>query len=201
MGKLDAEAGGPRQQERAEREWAAERERSGHDRSDQTEARESETNQKAVQPASEATGGQNKEDASSAQDAVKLEGLTITKEDARRQEIKDVTGEVLASRGRKLEVTSEHRDNSTAHQQGAIDYRSKNISSEERHEEAKEVSEALGEHHTVVVETVHRPEPGAEGPTAQIDTAYRDGQEGKTRVKEVKATETHTHVQPDLPKN
>lgn len=112
-----------------------------------------------------------------------------------REHIETTTSEVLDGRGRELEVTSRHRDDSTAHQRGAIDYRSNDISSSERHEEAREVSRALGNNHQVVVEEVHRAE-GGYGPSAQQNTTYQGGERGASRWGDVKATGTHTHVQP-----
>jgi hypothetical protein len=192
-GVLSAEAGGPKQHERAVREWATERERAGHERPDRPEARPSGSAQNtAPKPAEKASP--------KTADVRNLPALTITKEAARRQEIKDVTGATLGSRGRQMVATSEHRDNSPAHQNGAIDFRSKDLSPEDRHHEAKAVSKALGSHHTVVVEEPHAPAPGAEGPKGQVNTAYRDGKKGNTRVTEIKASATHTHVQPDVPK-
>jgi len=185
-GVLSAEAGGPKQHERAVREWAAEKERASHERPDRPDSRASKPVEKASPKAAEVRT---------------LPGMTVTKESARRQEIKDVTHATLDSRGRQMVVTSEHRDNSQAHKNGAIDIRSKDLSPEQRQSEAKAVSKALGSRHTVVVEETHAPAPRAEGPKAQVNTAYRDGKKGNTRVTEMKASATHTHVQPDVPKD
>jgi hypothetical protein len=122
--------------------------------------------------------------------------MTITKEDARRQEIEDVVHEIP----RQPAIKSRHRDDSAAHKRGAIDYSSKDLTEAERHEEARQLSDALGSKgigHTVVVEEVHVREPGTEGPSGQVNTAYRDGVQGNVRVGEAKATATHTHVQPE----
>jgi hypothetical protein len=129
-----------------------------------------------------------------------LEGMTVTKAEARGQTIKDVSKEVVERGGRPFVVKSEGRSDSAAHQRGAIDIRSKDITSAERHEEAKTLSKELGKEHTVVVEEVHARAAGTQGPEAQVNTAYRDGVEGRTRVGEIKATATHTHAQPELPR-
>ncbi len=112
--------------------------------------------------------------------------------------IKQSAQPIVESSNRAFRVTSEQRDDSPAHQRGAIDYRSKDIPSEQRHTEAAAVSRALGPDHTVVVEEVHRPAPGAQGPSAQTNTAFRNGVQGNERVGQDKATATHTHVQPEV---
>lgn len=182
--RVDAEAGGPKQKERAEKEVLAERERLERSRPD----REVRTEPTSQSP-----------------DVRTIELLTISKPDVRRQHIEDVARTVLESHGRDLKVTSGARTNSPAHRAGALDFSSKDLSAEQRHAEAKAVSKNLGhtfdsKKHTVIVEEVHRPEPGALGPSANIHTAYRDGQRGNTRVKELADPHqaTHTHVQPDV---
>lgn len=118
----------------------------------------------------------------------------------RRQHIKDT---VNATATRPITVTSEHRDNSAAHRRGAIDIRSKDISTEARHTEARQISKALGKDHTVVVEEVHRVDHkrGQHGPEAQVNTAYRDGNKGSTRTMAIPKSDsaTHTHIQPEVP--
>ena len=96
-------------------------------------------------------------------------------------------------------ITSRDRTSppSAAHDRGAVDFRSNNVSPTTRHSEARELSNSLGRKNTVVVEEVHRPNRGAEGPSVQVNTAYRDGTQGNTRVGPVRATQTHTHVQPE----
>lgn len=112
--------------------------------------------------------------------------------------IKETARPIVESSNREFRVTSEHRDNSPAHQRGAIDYRSNDVPSEQRHTEAAAVSRALGPNHTVVVEDVHLPAPGAQGPSAQTNTAFRNGVQGNERLGQDKATATHTHVQPEV---
>lgn len=112
-----------------------------------------------------------------------------------RSNIESTTQRVLEDRGRELDVTSRHRDDSPAHARGAIDYSSKDLSTTERHEEAREVSRALGDNHQVIVEEVHRA-AGGHGPAAQENTTYQGGDKGATRWGAVKASGTHTHVQP-----
>jgi hypothetical protein len=127
------------------------------------------------------------------------EGITITKPEARRQVIEDKVAEVP----RQPVVTSRDRTTppSPAHDRGALDYRSNDISQQARHQEAQELSKSLGPTHTVVVEEVHRPAVGAQGPAAQVNTAYRNGAEGKTHTLPATATSTHTHVQPEVSNN
>jgi hypothetical protein len=112
----------------------------------------------------------------------------------RRQHITSV---VNSTAQRPITVTSGHRDNSTAHQRGAIDIRSQDISSAARHREAANISRALGSNHTVVVEEVHKVNRGQQGPEAQVNTAYRSGVQGNVRTGPVKASATHTHIQPN----
>jgi hypothetical protein len=100
---------------------------------------------------------------------------------------------------RPMEVTSTDRIKppSAAHNHGAIDIRSNNISSAHRHEEARAISKNVGPSGRVVVEEVHRPGRGQAGPSAQIDTTYQNGAKGSARAHDIKATGTHTHVQPN----
>lgn len=114
----------------------------------------------------------------------------------RRKHIENVTSDVLHEHGRQMEVTSRHRDNSSAHRRGAIDISSKNLSEMERGAEAQDISARLGPHHRVVVEEVHRPKSGV-GPSAQKNTTYQNGAKGDPTWQPVKATATHTHVQPN----
>jgi len=111
-----------------------------------------------------------------------------------------ITNTVNSTVTRPVTVTSGYRGNSTAHQRGAIDISSKDLTPSARHGEAQQISKALGSQHTVVVEEVHRVPKGAHGPEAQINPAYRDGQRGNIRVGPIKADATHTHIQPDAPK-
>jgi hypothetical protein len=198
-GSIHAEAGGPKQRERAEREWAREP-RETRDRVDR-EMRQQEHDRQAAERAEAERNRIDAErraaEAKAAQAARDLEGMTITKADARRQNIVDKTGAVLKENGRTLDITSGARKNSEAHKRGAIDFSSKGLDTEARHAEAAEVSEELGSDHTVIVEEVHEPAGGAEGPRGQVDTAYRNGDRGNVRVHEVRASATHTHVQPE----
>jgi hypothetical protein len=119
-----------------------------------------------------------------------------TRSDAnqRRQQIEQTTQRVLQERGRTMEVTSRDRQNSTAHQRGAIDIRSKDIPRTERHSEARVISRELGRNHTVIVEERNVP-PIAPG--YQMNTSYRNGQPVRSSAQPGRATETHTHIQPD----
>jgi len=105
----------------------------------------------------------------------------------------------IRSLPRNPPITSRDRTTppSAAHNRGAVDYRSNDISTRARHREASTLSQRLGGRYTVVVEEVHRPARGAAGPSAQINTAYRGGNRGNTRVGPIRATGTHTHVQPE----
>jgi hypothetical protein len=116
---------------------------------------------------------------------------------SRRAHIENVTGSTLDSQGTDFHVTSRHRDDSPAHRRGAIDYRSNDVSEARRHADARAVSSALGSHHNVVVEEVYRPAGGV-GPSAQRDTTYQGGWQGRTTWGPVRATDTHTHVQPNV---
>lgn len=113
-----------------------------------------------------------------------------------REDIKTTTQQSMP---RPMRVTSEDRTTprSAAHDRGAIDIRSHNVSAPQRHQEAKEISRHLGPHYTTVVEEVHRPAPGQPGPSAQTNTSYRDGALVRQSSGPVKATGTHTHIQPD----
>lgn len=130
------------------------------------------------------------------QTGVVLPATTVTKKDAYRQDVRD---SVSAGSNRSPVVTSEDRTSpkSAAHDRGAIDIRSKDINSAARHQEATNISKQLGNRGTVVVEEVKRPSPGAAGPTAQVNTSYKNGAQGKTKTLGQTASETHTHVQPD----
>lgn len=132
------------------------------------------------------------------QTSVTLPPTTVTKKDAYRQDVKDA---IQSGSSRSPKITSEDRTSpkSAAHDRGAVDFRSKDVSSTQRHTEAANVSKSLGTRGTVVVEEVHKPAPRAAGPSAQFNTAYKNGTEGNTRTTGVKATETHTHAQPDPP--
>jgi hypothetical protein len=114
-----------------------------------------------------------------------------------RQHIKEA---VITTVGRDVKVTSEHRGNSAAHQRGAIDISTKDLPATQRHTEAKQISKTLGKDYTVVVEEVHRVPKGQQGPEAQVNTAYRAGTQGNVRTGEIKASATHTHIQPDKKK-
>ncbi len=106
---------------------------------------------------------------------------------------------------RKPAIKDRHRDNSPAHRRGAIDYRSKDVSRTKRHKEAKDLSGRLGKDYTTVVEEVYY-HPVTKDPDDQRNTAYKDGKKGRTRWthqsngRGVKASATHTHVQPDKSK-
>lgn len=109
----------------------------------------------------------------------------------RRAHIERTTNQVLTERGRTMVVTSRHRDNSQAHQRGAIDIRSNDISRQARHDEARAISERL-RNHNVVVEEVRG--------NRQTNTTYRNGVQGAERNLPRHATGTHTHIQPDRPR-
>lgn len=107
----------------------------------------------------------------------------------------DMIEKTRKENGRDTRITSKFREGEKNHGvNGAVDFSSKDLEREERHDEAKELSKRGGPDHTVVVEEVHRPQPGAEGPSGQVDTAYRNGEQGKSRVKDIKASNTHTHI-------
>jgi len=115
--------------------------------------------------------------------------------DKARQHIEKVTKETLDKRGREMVVTSRYREDSAAHMRGAIDIRSKELSTEQRHAEAKEISKNLGKDYTVNVEEVDRPIG------SQTNTSYRNGELLNRHENQPKtATDTHTHIQPDVPK-
>jgi hypothetical protein len=102
--------------------------------------------------------------------------------------IKDVTEEVLSERGREMVVTSEYRNNSAAHKRGAIDISSKDLSGEDRHEEARVISERLGQGYTVVVEEIIDNKD-------QLNTSYREGAQLNQHTDKITASATHTHIQ------
>jgi|SRR4051812_45532876 hypothetical protein len=112
----------------------------------------------------------------------------------RREHIERTTERVLHDHGRSMEVTSRYRDDSEAHKRGASDIRSKDIPRPERHSEARDISRALGRGHTVIVEERNVP-PLRSG--YQMNTSYRDGQPVRSSAQPARATETHTHIQPD----
>lgn len=128
---------------------------------------------------------------------VNLPGVTITKKEARRQEIEDSVQRLP----RKPKITSRDRQEppSVPHNvNGAIDFRSKNVAMQQRHAEASLLSRQLGRNYTVIVEEPHKPARGAFGPSGQINSAYRNGQAGNVRTGPTLATEIHTHVQPQI---
>ena len=111
-----------------------------------------------------------------------------------REYIENVAKITLESRGRKMEVTSrsEGREGSAPHMRGAVDIRSKDLSSKARHAEAQEISKNLGAGHVVIVEEVDFKSG------KQTNTSYRDGKPHKTHKNQpITATNTHTHIQPD----
>jgi len=118
---------------------------------------------------------------------------------AAKQERARIEATTRAAMSRPMVVTSRHRDNSEAHKRGAIDISSKNLSSAQRHAEARALSKALGPRRTVVVEEVHAA-PRHYGPEAQRNTAYRNGVQGNSKLGPVRASATHTHIQPDAPR-
>ena len=97
--------------------------------------------------------------------------------------------EKTAKEVRNARITSGHRDDSAAHRRGAIDIASKGLTKKERHNEAREISEKLGREYRVVVEEVRG--------DRQTNTTYEGGEKGRTRDNVRKATETHTHIQPN----
>jgi hypothetical protein len=112
-----------------------------------------------------------------------------------RAHIEKVTGSTLASLGRPMVVTSRHRDDSPAHQRGAIDISSKSLSTVQRHNEAKTISKNLGSGYTVVVEEVDH-KTGK-----QTNTSYANGQLLNRHTNQpILASETHTHIQPNAKK-
>lgn len=113
-----------------------------------------------------------------------------------RENIKTSTS---AAMNRPMTVTSEFRDDSAAHRRGAIDISSKDLTSAQRHAEAKTISNSPGlKNHQVIVEEVHTTKYG---PNAQANTTYQNGVQGNTRWGEVKASATHTHIQPPAAPN
>jgi hypothetical protein len=110
-----------------------------------------------------------------------------------RKHIRSVAKNVLKSQGRRLVVTSGFRANSQAHMVGAIDISSKDLTPKVRHADAREISRRLGARFRVVVEEL---DPITK---TQTNTTYQGGIKGKTRVGlPIKATATHTHIQPVL---
>lgn len=103
-----------------------------------------------------------------------------------RTHIENTTRQVLQDCGRTMVVTSRHRDDSAAHQRGAIDIRSINIPQPTRHAEAQEISRRLPNHNVIVEERRGN---------AQTNTTYRNGQQGA--VRQVPPHATATHIQPD----
>lgn len=112
------------------------------------------------------------------------------------------TTALLLTTGRNLDITSAHRSRSSspAHADGAIDYRSNNISATHRHTEARELSIALGPKFTVIVEEGYRPNTEIDGLHPVIVTGpfrsltpYNNGSPGRTQFGKYQAT--HTHVQ------
>jgi len=96
----------------------------------------------------------------------------------------------LHGRGRESVVTSANRTNSPAHSEGAVDYSSKDLSTDERHAEAQSLSTALGPDFTVIVEEGVHP---ADAPPYRTLTSYVNGQRVSVRRGGFEAT--HTHVQ------
>jgi hypothetical protein len=108
-----------------------------------------------------------------------------------REHIKSVVRDYLASQGREMKVTSEYRKNSAAHMRGAIDLSSKDLTTGQRHADAKEISRQLGKGYTVVVEEVT-------ADRTQTNTSYRDGKLLNIHKDQLQtASNTHTHIQPD----
>lgn len=98
---------------------------------------------------------------------------------------------------RPYRITSEDRTTpkSIAHDRGAVDFSSKEVSARTRHTEAQRLSQKLGPYNRVVVEEVRR---DTKGRKYQVDTTYQNGGKGNTRVHEkVRASATHTHAQPN----
>jgi hypothetical protein len=113
-------------------------------------------------------------------------------EEKTRQHIESIVKAALEARGRQMVITSGYRDNSDAHRRGAIDISSKDLSQEDRHAEAKDISAKLGKEYTVIVEEVDQ----ASG--TQTNTLYRGGQSIAKQPNQPKsATATHTHIQPN----
>lgn len=116
------------------------------------------------------------------------------------------TRDFITGRGRDFVPTSGHRGNSGAHENGAFDYRSRELTIAQRHTEARELSQALGPHAQVIAEEYVAIDPGvgslaasATGPVA-AQTTYVNGVQGNTRfVTPGKDFAPHTHVQPSGP--
>lgn len=94
----------------------------------------------------------------------------------------------------RTRVTSRHRNNSTAHARGALDFSTRGRNRTQRQAHARQYSKALGRGYNVVVERVSKPRVG---PPAQINTTYNNGLRGRRRVGPIKASATHIHVQPN----
>jgi hypothetical protein len=105
-----------------------------------------------------------------------------------RDDVKNTTRKTL---DRPMAITSEDRSKpaSPAHDRGAIDIRSNNISGEQRNQEARRISKNLGPNYNVVVEE--------RGRGTQTNTTYNNGQQGHQRDVKPRATATHTHIQPN----
>lgn len=156
------------------------------------------------QPSDDESDGDEDEEleeeiADAKEDERNLPGITITQSGSRATEAADASEAELNARGAEYNETSRTRTDppSEAHNHGAVDFSSKGETEEQRHADAKAISGRLGNRGTVVVEEVYRPAPGAEGPSAQRNTAYKNGERGRQRLGEDRATATHTHVQID----
>lgn len=110
----------------------------------------------------------------------------------------------LNATGRDMVWTSGHRDAtggsnpSAAHADGAVDFRTNDISSQERHSEAQAVSAILGPSFTVVVEEAASDAmPDGSMAPVIVETPYCNGVVGhvKSHVPQSSDNVTHTHVQ------
>jgi hypothetical protein len=113
---------------------------------------------------------------------------------AARQEAERATGR--ATNGQHT-VTSRDRPStgrlaSEAHNRGAIDVTTSNMP-----RDAARISREAGSGHVAIHERPARPAAGAQGPSADIHTTYRDGRQVNRTVQPPRATGEHIHVQPN----
>lgn len=166
--------------ERTNERWAAEA-------AAKRQAAEAESQQRAAvaateQRVAEAAARQRDSEVSAQRDAAEAE--------RRRAEI---IGVIEAYRGHCLGLKPGQgfRPSSLAHQRGAVDISSKDMTPEARHKEAQDLSGLLGPCYDVVVEEVTG--------TMQKNTTYRNGAKGRTRSDlPLTVSATHTHIQPAI---
>jgi hypothetical protein len=112
-----------------------------------------------------------------------------------RSYIASKVDQTLASRGRELRITDAYRDKKPTdsfepHERGALDFSSKDLSSEARHEEARVLSDNLGSSYRVIVEEL-------DDDGRQINTYYIRGARVRSDPPKLAIIQaTHTHVEP-----